>query len=244
MLISAINALTLAPALCAILLKHGGQRRGLMALVMRGIDGIRDGYAAIVARLVRVAVLVLALVAGFGIATGWLFGATPTGFLPEEDQGAFMAEVQLPQGSSVNRSLEVAKQVEAIVMADPAIAHVPAVPGYSILDGTVQSNSVFIIGRLKPFEERTTPDLKVQAVLARVVANTAGIPAARVMPFNLPPIIGLGTGGGFEYQLEDLQGKSPDELAAVMRGLIIAANQGPAPSRVFSTWATNNPQVS
>ncbi len=243
MLISAINALTLSPALCAILLKHGGHKKGLMGALSRGIDGIRDGYAAIVARLVRVSVLVLALVAGFGVATGWLFGATPTGFLPEEDQGAFMAEVQLPQGSSVNRSLEVANQVEAIVMADPAIAYVLAVPGYSILDGTVQSNSVFILARLKPFEERNTPDLKVQAVIARTVANTAGIPAARVMPFNLPPIIGLGTGGGFEYQLQDLQGKSPDELAAVMRGLVIAANQDPTLSRVFSTWATNNPQV-
>ncbi|MFZ0788288.1 MAG: efflux RND transporter permease subunit, partial [Chromatiaceae bacterium] len=243
MLISAINALTLSPALCAILLKPGGHRRGLMALVMRGIDGLRDGYAAIVARLVRVAVLVLALLAGIGLATGWLFKVTPTGFLPEEDQGAFMAEVQLPQGASVNRSLDVARQVEEILKPDPAIAHVLAVPGFSIIDGVVQSNSVFVLARLKPFEERTSPDLKVQAVIDRLAAKGAAIPAARVMPFNLPPIIGLGTGGGFEYQLEDLQGRPPEELAAVMRALVLAANQDPKLQRVFSTWATNNPQV-
>ena len=243
MLISATNALTLSPALCAVLLKHGGQKRGIMGYVSRGIDGVRDGYAAIVARLVRISVLVLVLIAAAGVTTGWLFKVTPTGFLPEEDQGAFMAEVQLPQGASVNRALAVAKQVEEILIPDPAISHVLAVPGYSIIDGTVQSNSVFILARLKPFEERTTPDLKVQAVINRLAAAGAGIASARVMPFNLPPIIGLGTAGGFEYQLEDLQGRAPDELAAAMRAMVVGANQDPALKRVFSTWATNNPQV-
>jgi len=243
MLISAINALTLSPALCAILLKPGGNKKGLMGYLMRGIDQVRDGYAYVVARLVRVSLLVLVVVAGAGLATGWLFQVTPTGFLPEEDQGAFMAEVQLPQGASVNRTLEVVKQLETIIGADPAVAHVLTVPGYSILDGTVQSNSAFVVGRLKPFAERTTPDLKVDAVIARIARETAPIAAARVIPFNLPPIIGLGTAGGFEYQLQDLQGRSPEELAAVMRALVLAANQDPALQRVFSTWATNNPQV-
>jgi len=243
MLISAINALTLSPALCAILLKPGGHKKGLMGYLMQGIDQVRDGYAYVVARLVRVSLLVLVVVAGAGLATGWLFQVTPTGFLPEEDQGAFMAEVQLPQGASVNRTLEVVKQLETIIGADPAVAHVLTVPGYSILDGTVQSNSAFVVGRLKPFAERTTPDLKVDAVIARIARETAPIAAARVIPFNLPPIIGLGTAGGFEYQLQDLQGRSPEELAAVMRALVLAANQDPALQRVFSTWATNNPQV-
>ncbi len=243
MLISAINALTLSPALCAILLKPGGHKSGLMGLLSRGIDGIRDGYAAVVARLVRISVLALVLI-GFAIAgSGWLFKVTPTGFLPEEDQGAFMAEIQLPQGASVSRTLEVVKQVEEIVMQDPAVQYVLTAPGYSLLDGAVESNAALLIGRLKPFEERADPELKVQAVIARVAAQTAAIPAARVMPFNLPPIMGLGTGSGFEYQLEDLQGRTPDELAAVMRALVLAANQDPDLARVFSTWATDNPQV-
>ena len=243
MLISALNALTLSPALCAILLKPAGHRRGLMRYVMTGIDRVRDGYAGIVARLVRVALLVLLFVLGAGAMTGWLFQVTPTGFLPDEDQGAFMAQIQLPQGAAVNRTIETVKEVESLVKGDPAIAHVLTVPGYSILDGSVQSNAALLIGRLKPFEERTTPDLKVNAVLHRVAAKTIGIPSARVVPFNLPPIIGLGTSGGFEYLLEDLQGRPPEELAAVMRGLILAGNQDPHLSRVFSTWATDNPQV-
>ncbi len=243
MLISAINALTLSPALCAILLKPGQHGRGLMSRVMQGIDRVRDGYAGVVARLVRVSLLVLALVAGAGLATGWLFQVTPSGFLPEEDQGAFMIEVQLPQGSSVNRSMAVAHQVQQIVQADPAMQWVLTVPGFSMLDGAIESNAAFVMARLKPFEERTTPDLAVGAVIKRVARKTAGIPGARVIPFNLPPIIGLGTGGGFEYMLEDLQGRSPKELAAVMRALVVAANQDPTLKRVFSTWSTDSPQI-
>lgn len=243
MLISAVNALTLSPALCALLLKPGGERRGLMRYLLGGIDRVRDGYAAVVARLVRFALLVLILIAGIGLATGWLFSITPTGFLPEEDQGSFMAEVQLPQGASVNRTLEVVKELERLVAADPAVAHVVTVTGYSIIDGAVQSNSATVIGRLKPFVERATPDLSVTAVIERVAAQTIGIPSARVMPFNLPPIVGLGTGGGFQYQLQDLQGRAPEELAGVMRALVVAANQDPALARVFSTWATDNPQI-
>jgi hydrophobe/amphiphile efflux-1 (HAE1) family protein len=243
MLISAINALTLSPALCAILLKPGDHKKGIMGYVTRTIDGVRDGYAAIVARLVRISVLVLVVIAVAGIGAGWLFKVTPTGFLPEEDQGAFMAEIQLPQGASVSRTLNVVKEVEQIVMKDPAVLHVMTVPGYSLLDGAVESNAALLIGRLKPFDERDDPSLKVQAVIARVAAETAAIPAARVLPFNLPPIMGLGTGSGFEYQLEDLQGRPPEELAAVMRALVLAANQDPDLERVFSTWATDNPQV-
>ncbi|AUB81970.1 efflux RND transporter permease subunit [Candidatus Thiodictyon syntrophicum] len=243
MLISAVNALTLSPALCAVLLKPGHQRRGLMGRMMNGIDAVRDGYAGIVTRLVRIAMLVVVLIIGIGLATGWLFKTTPTGFLPVEDQGAFMAEIQLPQGASLNRTLEVVKQVETIIAADPAVAHVLAIPGFSIMDGVVQSNSAFAIGRLKPFAERTTPDLTVDAAIARIRAQTNAIAAAMIIPFNLPPIIGLGTGSGFEYKLQDLQGRTPEELSAAMRALVLAANQDQRLQGVFSTWATNNPQV-
>jgi HAE1 family hydrophobic/amphiphilic exporter-1 len=243
MLISALNALTLSPALCAVLLRPDHQRRGLMGRVLNGIDTVRDGYAGIVRRLVRMAMLVVVLLIGIGLITGWLFKATPTGFLPVEDQGAFMVEVQLPQGASLNRTLEVIKQVEDIIKADPAVAHVLGIPGYSIIDGAVESNGGFAIARLKPFAERTSPDLTVAAALTRIKAQTDAIPGALIMPFNLPPIAGLGTGSGFQYQLQDLQGRTPEELSAAMRALVVAANQDPRLQNVYSTWATNNPQV-
>jgi HAE1 family hydrophobic/amphiphilic exporter-1 len=243
MLISALNALTLSPALCAVLLQPSHERRGVMGRVLSGIDAVRDGYAGIVKRLVRVSMLVVVLIIGIGLATGWLFKATPTGFLPVEDQGAFMVEVQLPQGASLNRTLEVVKQVENIITADPAVAHVLGIPGFSIIDSAVESNAGFAIARLKPFAERTTADLTVTAAIARVQAQTNAIPGALIMPFNLPPIVGLGTGSGFQYQLQDLQGRTPEELSAAMRALIVAANQDPRLQNVYSTWATNNPQV-
>lgn len=243
MLISALNALTLSPALSALLLKPAGHRRGPMRYVLGGIDRVRDGYAFIVARLVRVSAVagVVLLVLGFG--TLGLFKATPTGFLPQEDQGLYMAEIQLPPGASVTRTLAVLEQVEAIASADPAVQDVLSVAGFSMVDGGVQSNSAFLIGRLKPYAERSTPDLKVDAVIARLAVQGNAIPGARVMPFNLPPIVGLGTGGGFEYQLQDLQGRSPEETAAAMRGLVFAANQHPDLASVYSTWTTNTPQL-
>ncbi len=243
MLISAVNALTLSPALSALLLKRAQHRRGPMRYVLGGIDSVRDGYAWAVARIVRVSAIagVIVLVLGFG--SFGLFQATPTGFLPQEDQGAYMAEIQLPQGASVSRTLEVVKQVEAIAAEDPAVEDVLSVVGFSILDGAVQPNSAFLIGRLKPYSERTTEDLKVDAAIRRLAVQGNALPGARVMPFNLPPVVGLGTGGGFELQLQDLQGRSPEELAAAMRALVFAANQHPDLGAVYSTWATDNPQV-
>ncbi|MGM0811462.1 efflux RND transporter permease subunit [Thioalkalivibrio sp.] len=243
MVISAVNALTLSPALSALLLKPAQHRRGPMRYVLGGIDRVRDGYASVVARLVRISAIagVIVLVLGFG--SFGLFKATPTGFLPEEDQGAYMAEIQLPQGASVSRTLEVVKQVEAIAAEDPAVEDVLSVVGFSILDSAVQPNSAFLIGRLKPYSERTTDDLKVDAAIRRLAVQGNALPGARVMPFNLPPVVGLGTGGGFELQLQDLQGRPPEELAATMRALVFAANQHPDLGAVYSTWATDNPQI-
>src|SRR6478609_2104320 len=121
MVISALNALTLSPALCAVFLRHTGPRRGIMARVLRGIDHVRDGYTAIVRRLIRLAVLALVLVGVFAGGVALLGARTPTGFLPEEDQGAFFVSVQLPDGASVARTREVAKRVEDIIRPLPQV---------------------------------------------------------------------------------------------------------------------------
>jgi len=243
MLISAINALTLSPALCALLLKPSHQRRGPMRYVLGGIDRVQDGYAFVVSRLVRMSAIVMVLILAFGFGTWGLFQATPTGFLPQEDQGAYMAEIQLPAGASVNRTLGVIEQVEAIAAADPAVEHVMTVAGFSLLDGAAQPNSGFLIARLKPFSERRDPEMSAEAAIQRLNVEGNAIPTARVMAFNLPPIAGLGTGSGFEFQLQDLQGRPPEELAAAMRGLVFAANQRDELGAVYSTWSTDNPQV-
>ena len=244
MVISAINALTLSPALCAVFLKpHHGPHRGLMRYVLGTIDRATNGYAAVSRILVRRAGLSLVALAAVFVAVGWLFKATPTGFLPDEDQGAFFIEAQLPEGSSVNSTAKVAERIEQIVLATPGVADVSTVVGFSTLDGINKSNSVYFIVLLKSFEERSAASESVHAILANLRAEFRAFPHANVFAFNVPPIVGLGTGGGFEYQLEDLRGGSATDLAAVARGLVLAANQDPKLSAVFTSYAANTPQL-
>ncbi len=244
MVISAINALTLSPALCALFLRpHHGPRRGLMGRWLRGIDWLRDRYAGVVTRLVRVSTLSLLLTAGFAAGIWGLAQRTPSGFLPQEDQGAFFVQVQLPQGASVARTREAVIQVEEILRDIPSIQGTLAIVGFSLIDGGAQSNSAFVVGRLKPFADRTTAAMSVQAAIGRVFAAGREIRTANVFAFNLPPIIGLGTGGGFEYILQDYEGRPPAELGSTMLGLIAAANQDPRLAAVFSTFNATNPTL-
>jgi hydrophobe/amphiphile efflux-1 (HAE1) family protein len=244
MIISAINALTLSPALCAVLLKHGHGRKPFpMRQILAGIDHARDGYAAVVKRLVRMAVIGLVALAVIFPVTGWLFKTTPTGFLPAEDQGAIFGEITLPEGSSVNVTAEVAKQVEDLVSGTPGVRNAMTIVGYSMLDGQVKSNSAFIALTLDPFAERETPDLSVNAIIPQLIAKGQTVRRANVIFYNLPPIIGLGTGSGFEFQLQSFGGASSTDFAAVARGLVFAANQEPGLARVFTTFSANTPQL-
>jgi hydrophobe/amphiphile efflux-1 (HAE1) family protein len=243
MVISAINALTLSPALCGAFLRHTGPKRGIMGRVMRGIDHVRDGYAYVVARLLRVAVLAVVLVAALG---GGIYGMgriTPTGFLPEEDQGAFFVAVQLPDGASVTRTRGVVERVEAVVKTIPQIQNVLSIVGFSLLDGGNQSNAAFMVMRMKPFADRPAAADKVQALIGRVFGGVQAIRSAVIFPFNLPPIIGLSTGGGFEYQLQNLEGREPAEMGGVLNGLLANANQDPKLARVFSTFSPTTPSI-
>ena len=139
MVISALNALTLSPALCAVFLRpRHGPKRGIMGYVLRGIDQARDGYALVVRKLVRLAVFGLVFLFAVMAGAGWLFKITPSGFLPSEDQGAVFAEIQLPEGASVNRTETVTKRVEEIARNTPGVASVTSVVGFSLIDGTGQ----------------------------------------------------------------------------------------------------------
>jgi len=244
MVISAINALSLSPALCGILLKaHQGPKRGPIRYVLNSIDLARDGYAAIVRRLVRIAALGIVVLAVIVAGTGWLFKSTPTGFLPSEDQGAIFGEIVLPEGASVNRTDVVARRIEEIVRNTEGVAGVMSVVGYSLLDGQVKSNAALLVLTLKPFKDRTDPALSVNALIAKLSDQFRAIREAAVIVYNLPPIIGLGTGSGFEFQLLSLGGGTPADIAAVARGLIFAANQSAVLNRVYTTFAANTPQL-
>jgi hydrophobe/amphiphile efflux-1 (HAE1) family protein len=244
MFLSAINALTLSPALCGVFLRPShGPKRGPIGYVMRAIDRVRDAYGAAVARIVRLSIIGLVMVVVAGVGTGALLKVTPTGFLPEDDQGAFFVVVQLPGGASVARTLAVVRQAEEELKKEEAIADYTSVVGLNFIDNYSQSNAAFIVVTLKPFEERPGDGNSVNGLMARLSGKFRQIGGGTVLSLAPPPIIGLGTGGGFTYVLEDLQGKSPQALAQVLRGLIIAANQNPSLSRVFSTFSATNPSI-
>ena len=243
MIISSINALSLSPALCALLLRHRGPRRGMIAYLQRGIDKSRDGYVALVRPLTRRALITAGLVIAFALAAGWLAKIVPTGFLPDEDQGAFFAEIQLPDASSLNRTNTVVAQVEKMIQDGPWTQNVLTVSGYSLIDGLALPNKAIAVIGLKPFDERADKSLSVFSALAQLNRSFRQIAAANVIAFNLPPISGLGNAAGFELQLQSLSGAEPRDLAAVADGLVIAANQNPALAGVYTTFGASTPQV-
>jgi hydrophobe/amphiphile efflux-1 (HAE1) family protein len=244
MFLSAINALTLSPALCAILLRpHHGPRRGVIGYVMRSIDHVRDAYGAVVARLVQFSLIGLVMVAISAAGILGLGKITPTGFLPEDDQGALFVVVQLPGGASVVRTAEVVERAEAILREDPAVADVTSIVGLNFIDSYSQSNAAFLVVTLKAFDERKDPTLGVRQLIARLRPKFRAMQGGAVVPISPPPILGLGSGGGFAYVLKDLRSADPKELAQVLRGLTVAANQDPSLNGVFSTFSATNPSV-
>jgi hydrophobe/amphiphile efflux-1 (HAE1) family protein len=244
MLISAINALTLSPALCGVILKSAhGPKKGPMGYVLGFIDRCTKGYAGIVKSLVRKSILSLAVLAAVMGGTGWLFLKTPTGFLPAEDQGLFFAELVLPDGASVNRTDEAAKQMEKLIRETKGVRSAITVVGYSYLNGIAQSNVAFFIIELEDWKKREAKEESAFAVIDQIRAKARPIPTANLLVFNMPPVLGLGNGSGFEYQLQDLRGGQPADLAAAMRGMMFAANQRPELKAVFGLFTTSTPQI-
>src|SRR5499427_2745514 len=242
-LLSVFVPLTLSPALCGVLLKHGQRARGPMRYVLGAIDRSRDGYVWVVRRLMRVAIVGIVVVAGTIAASALLFSRTPQSFLPDEDQGAIFATLRLPEGVSLNRTQAVVKQVEDLARPIPGVQGVISVVGLNFIDYVPSSNQAFFVIRLKPYDERTDPAQSVGAIIARLRPQMSAIQGAVAFPFNLPPILGLGSTGGFQYALEALQGQSPSDVAAALRGLVVAANAAPELAGVYSTYAADTPQI-
>ncbi|QFS99781.1 Efflux pump membrane transporter BepG [Labrenzia sp. THAF191b] len=243
-LISSINALTLSPALCGLILKaRSGPPRGIMGLFDRGITSVRNGYTSVIRRLVRFAVIGLAVVAGAVALIVTLGGTLPQGFLPSEDQGYLMVDVQLPDGASLQRTENVTKQVVDLTSKTPGVEDVVIVNGYSILNGATSSNAALVIATMKNWEDRQAPDLRIDAILAKFWAEFSTIPGANIIAFNPPPIPGLGTTGGVQVMLQQTGGGSPQDLSSALGSLIYSANQSPAVGRAYSTFRANVPQV-
>ncbi|MFK5893022.1 MAG: multidrug efflux RND transporter permease subunit [Pseudomonadota bacterium] len=244
--ISSINALTLSPALCATLLKpSAGQMAttGFFGLFNRGFDKMTRGYTQWVGKIIKRSFLWMTL---FAIFTGlmlYLFNQLPSSFVPAEDQGVFMVDIQLPDGASLHRTSETVKQANEIIKKHPAVETIIAVPGYSILNGGISSNGALMIVVLKNWSQRTSPDMYEGAVVNKIRGQLSSIATANIFPFRMPPIPGLGSTGGFEFILQSSAADSPQNMASVLGGLTLAANQKEQLGAVFSTFKASVPQL-
>lgn len=241
--ISAINALTLSPALCAILLKEPKiAQRGPFAWFNRSLDASRNIYITGSAWLIRRLVITLFLFVGV-IGAGWfLFTHSPASFLPQEDQGVLFINAQLPEGASLARTNKVMQTVTKTLKGIDGVNDVLCVSGFSLLSG-ISENVGFGVVVLKPWGERTRPDQQLEAIIGQGMGRLSGIASANIFVFAPPPIIGLGTTGGIDFRLQALEDQPPQEIAAATRSLVMAANQDPNLMRVYSTYTANTPQI-
>ena len=247
-LLSAFNALSLSPALCALFLKAPKPRRGLLGRFFggfnRGFDRVTKGYVSGSRLLVRRAWFTIVIVAVVAVGAGLFGGALPAGFVPEEDQGVFSINVQLPPGSSLELTSGVLAKIEAILAKTDGIDSYNAIGGYGILTSSFQPNFGSFFVRLKPWEERHGEALHVRGVMATLQAELSRIPDAVAFPFNLPTISGFGAASGFNFMLQDRSGTlTVQQLGEQAQSFMEAARKRPELANLFTSFNPNYPQV-
>ena len=241
---STINALTMSPALSALLLRPQKAKKNVF---FRGFDAafakIGLGYAGLSKSLLRRAALVMLLFVALSGLTGWQFGRVPTGFLPEEDQGYVMASIQLPDGASLGRTQQVLKQIDGILESVPGIRDWVSLGGFSLIDGTNASNAAIIFITMDPWDERTDPALSQDAILADLQRQFFAIQEAIVFAFPPPAISGLGVAGGFQFQLQDRGGVGLNELGKTAQEIIADGNAQSGLTNLNTTFRADVPQL-
>lgn len=242
-LFSAVNALTLSPALCAILLReqHGEKNRFFKAF-NTSFEKLTDSYSKIVAMTVRRVALMIVLFVGLVILSGLSLATIPTGFLPLEDDGLVLVNVQLPDGASLERTTDVVRQVAKIVEKTEGVNPWGALVGFSVIDAA-RSNLATMLLPLKPWDERMKQGLSRQVIMSRLSAQFEKIQEGIVFPFTFPPILGLGTGGGFEMQLLDKAALGFAALEQAGTELAAAANSQPDLKSVHATFRAAYPNL-
>src|SRR5271157_2283964 len=244
-LISAFNALSLSPALSAILLRPKMQTRGPLGRFFNGFDRVfewtRSRYLEGVASLIRKTALAMLGLFCFWFAAGSLFRHLPTSFLPDEDQGTIYVTVRLPDAASAERTGAATARVEEIVGKIPGVSGTFTLGGLDISTRTNSSNVATVITRLNPWDQRTTPILQFRAIIANIQRELARVPEASTNAFGQPPIQGLSTTGGFQFMLEDRTGAGVEDLAQVADLTAQAARQRPEIGTVVNTFRSNVP---
>jgi HAE1 family hydrophobic/amphiphilic exporter-1 len=247
-LFSATNALTLSPALASLILKPKSTKRSLLQpfydLFNKVFGKFTDGYLSFTSILVRKAfrssLLVVLITAGAVL----IVGKIPTGFVPDEDNGYFFANVQLPDAASLERTDAVAKKVESLIGKAPGVEYVTTITGYSLVTGAFASNTAFLFVSLKPWGERKAKGEQAFALMASLNRQlAAAVPEAAAVAFGPPPIIGLGSGSGFTLMLQDRSGGTPQFLAGNAEKFLAAVRKRPEIGSARTVYRANVPQI-
>jgi hydrophobe/amphiphile efflux-1 (HAE1) family protein len=247
--ISSLNALTLSPALSAMLLRPPSEQKkswlqpfyDRFNTVFHAATERYLGIASFLTRRTVLSLVILAIVTGL---MGGLFSLVPGGFVPEEDQGYFLINVQLPDAASLERTDNISAKIESILGEMEGIESVTAVAGYSLLTSSLSPNNAFFFISLKHWEERDSPELHVNAIIQDLNGKLAfGVPGAIAFAFGPPAIPGLGTGSGFSMMLQDRGGNTPSYLGEETAKFIQTASQRPEIGGMITTFRANVPQI-
>ncbi|MEZ6854321.1 efflux RND transporter permease subunit [Halodesulfovibrio aestuarii] len=239
-IISSINALTLSPALCSLILKEGQlEPISFLRPIDRAIKWSTERYGTIITTVLRKGFLTtVAVIAIFG-STGYLYKTTPTAFIPNEDQGFFFVDAQLPEAASLNRTQRVLGEITDITKKISGVERVITVAGRSFLSGNL-SNTGLIIVMLEDWDHR--PDKTLRDIMSEADNLYRNYPDASLRSFELPAIPGIGTTNGFAYQLQDTLSRPPENIAKVAQQLAFKATQDPAVQLAYTTFRTDVPQ--
>ncbi len=247
-LLSAFNALSLTPALCALMLKPPRPMRGPLGVFFRGFNKVFDvttnGYVNTSRLLVRRGILTIGIVALVSLGAGLFARQLPAGFIPDEDQGIMGVNVQLPPGASLARTSAVLKKVEEILAKTEGVESYQTIGGYGVVTNTYQPNYGSLFARLKPWDERHSAALHVKGIMAKLQGQFAAIPEAIIFPFNIPTLSGFGAASGFNFLVQDRSGSMPvQQLGDETAKFLAAARQRPELGNVFTSFDPNYPQV-
>jgi multidrug efflux pump len=254
-IISAFNSLTMSPALSVILLRPHGEKNDFLTRFFnatlgwlfrgfnRTFDWIIERYGRSVASIVRKVAICMILYIGLLVLTGYGFRITPVGFVPQQDQGYLIAGCQLPDGASLERTQAVTAKALAMLKETSGVKTTLIINGYSVLTGTSTSNVAALFIILDGFEERKSPELNADAILANIRQKFAQIPEALILTFGPPPIQGVGSTGGFNLMVQDRRGGSFKQLEAVSQSLVDAGERQPELVGMYSGFRAETPEI-
>ena len=247
MALSAVVALSLTPALCAMLLQphdphaHKGKIGHFLSRFTDWFEGLRDRYERGAVKVLFRAKFSLLLMPLLLVMAWGISGFVPSSFVPSEDQGYFVATVSLPEASSMRRTEEVANKIAEEIRKMPGVKQTMIVTGIDMLAGANKSSAAVIFTELTPWKERTAANLSVDNIVRNVIGMASRIPEANTMAFNVPPLPGIGSLGGFSFILQDRSGHTPQELDEATKAFLAEARKRPEIAMIYSTFRTDTP---